>query len=153
VQPGLLNPSREARYPFLSAENYTVTSDATDEYNCVAWAAGVSDPGQWWPEPEAPEYYWPPGARRDNTLEAFAEGFGTLGYEVCESAALETGFEKIAVYALHGDSPQHVARQLRSGEWTSKLGGCEDIQHSRLEDLAGGMYGRPALIMRRPATN
>lgn len=140
---------RERRFPLLDPENYRVTSEATDDYNCVGWAASETDPGQWWPLPDAPEYYWPPGARRDETLEAFEEGFGQLGYTVCEDESHEAGFEKIAVYTSRG-VPTHVARQLPDGNWTSKLGAWEDIQHLALRDLAGGMYGQPALFMRRP---
>jgi hypothetical protein len=150
MQPPRRPPRWETRHPNLSPKNYIETSEASDEYNCAGWAVNPADPGLWWPMPGQPEYYWPPGARRDNTLEAFVEGFGTLGYEVCDNADLEPGFEKIAVYALHGDSPQHVALQLPDGRWTSKLGDDEDIEHTTLHALTNGPYGRPELFMRRP---
>ena len=141
--------NRELRFPLLDADSYRVTSEATDDYNCVGWAADDIDPGQWWPLPDAPEYFWPEGARRDETLDAFIEGFGIIGYAVCANGELEPGLEKVAVYAARG-TPTHVARQLSDGRWTSKLGEWEDIEHANLRDLSGGMYGQLELFMSRP---
>lgn len=64
-----LSRSREQRFPLLDPGNYSVESDESQDYNCAAWAAGDNS-RLWWPEPDLIEYYWPPGARRDNTLEA-----------------------------------------------------------------------------------
>jgi hypothetical protein len=61
---------------------------------------------------------------------------------------LESGFEKIALFASDG-VPKHAARQLESGRWTSKLGTREDIEHA-LHDLEGAIYGSVALVMKRP---
>jgi hypothetical protein len=132
----------------LDPDRYIVTSDETDAYNCVGWAASELDPGQWWPMPDAPEYFWPEGARRDETLDAFAEGLTMLGYRICTDGAHEPGFEKIAVFAARG-APTHVARQLPDGRWTGKLGPWEDIEHESPMDLAGGLYAHPELFMRR----
>ena len=50
--------------------------------------------------------------------------------------SLEIGFEKVAIYSdAHG--PQHVARQLPDGKWTSKLGQQVDVEHSTLSVLEG----------------
>jgi len=149
VEPRRLARRHELLFPLLDPGSYAVTNDETDEYNCVGWATDEVDPGQWWPLPDAPEYFWPPGARRDETLEAFVEGFGSLGFRVCENSDLEPGIEKVAVYASRG-VPTHVARQLPGGRWTSKLGTWEDIEHSALRDLAGGFYGQPVLFLSRP---
>ena len=43
---------------------------------------------------------------------------------------------------------QHVARQLESGLWTSKLGLSVDISHS-LHDLEGDTYGEVAALLCR----
>jgi hypothetical protein len=60
--------------------------------------------------------------------------------------------EKIAIYGT-GDSgreePTHAALQLASGQWTSKLGKCEDIIHNNLEDVNGPVYGRVIAFMAR----
>jgi hypothetical protein len=68
----------------------------------------------------------------------------------CEDGRLESGFEKIALFALEG-LPKHAARQLQSGRWTSKLGRLEDIEHT-LDDLTGALYGSVALVMKRPVS-
>ena len=79
-----------------------------------------------------------------------------IGYEVCPigSRALEPGVQKIALYVDEDGTPTHAARQLPSGEWTSKLGRAEDIRHKTLEALEGSAgqppgYGRAKLILKR----
>lgn len=71
--------------------------------------------------------------------------YATLGYETCQTRDLEPGKRKIAIYAK-GDLPTHAARQLPTGEWTSKLGRYVDIGHA-LTDLEGEVYGTVAVIM------
>ena len=87
------------------------------------------------------------------TLAAFIAAFRTLGYELCSDGALEQGIEKIAIYTLNG-KPTHAARQLPSGDWTSKLGKWVDIQHTTAESVSTfpkcSIYGKPAQFMRRP---
>lgn len=70
-------------------------------------------------------------------------------YKVCESGSLESGIEKIAIYVDDSGIPQHVARQLQDGTWTSKLGKEEDIQHNLLEALEGDLYGKVTVFMMR----
>ena len=96
-------------------------------------------------------YYWPPGVPRSDGLDAWTRLFGLFGYRECASAALETGAEKIAIYATFDGEAHHVARQLPSGFWTSQLGGGEDIEHPTLQALAGSIYGEPVKFMRRAA--
>ena len=79
------------------------------------------------------------------------ELFRTAGYESCDDGALEVGQEKVAIYA-RDDRPQHAARQLANGRWTSKLGDYEDIEHDTPEELEGDgryEYGRIVVFMRR----
>ena len=84
----------------------------------------------------------------ENSLAAFVESFSTLGYELCVDGVLKDGFERVAIY----QSPagvQHVARQLNTGRWTSKLGGLEDIEHGSPAELDGREYGEVVQYMRR----
>jgi hypothetical protein len=81
-------------------------------------------------------------------VAAFQQAFASLGYELCANANLETGFEKIALYAI-GGIPTHAARQLRDGRWVSKLGELEDIEHASLDVLTGAVYGEVAAVLRR----
>jgi hypothetical protein len=71
-----------------------------------------------------------------------------LGYVECTEEALETGFEKMATFADAGLLTRHVARQLSTGRWTSKLGELEDIEHD-LRALEGSEYGSVVLLMKR----
>jgi hypothetical protein len=63
-------------------------------------------------------------------------------YQVCSDGGLEPGVEKVAIYVDDFGIPQHVARQLPDGTWTSKLGKGEDIGHVSPESLAGDLYGK-----------
>ena len=139
---------RELKYPNLAATDYSVKSDPTDEYNCAAFVVGITDDNLW-PEPGLEEYSWPPGAKREESLDAFIVGYGHWGFQVCADATLEDGFEKIAIYAEY-DVPHHVAVQLADGRWASKLGRGEDIHHPTLEALSSpNWYGEPSLFMRK----
>lgn len=139
----------ESFFPHLSHSKYEITSPATDAYNCIAWAADVTD--QWlWPDPLYEEF-WPSQVQRTQTLDSFLNAFRTLGYEQCEQAELEPGFEKVALYASAGGIPTHAAKQLDSGQWSSKLGAQQDITHDSLDALAGETYGQAVVFLKRAA--
>ena len=133
----------ERLFPRMRQEGYRITSPATEQYNCIAWAAGADD--VWWDPAE--DYAWPDGVPRNYATASLVSVFEGLGYGVCDSADLEAGFEKVAVY---GDATtyHHAARQLSSGKWTSKLGPDEDIEHRSPESLSE--YYGAAIILRRP---
>lgn len=142
------NLKLERAFSNLGPTDYCVTSDETQQYNCIAWAAGRSD-RWWWPDPQE---FWPHGVPRENTIDAFKLAFSRMRYRVCKSSEFEMGFEKIAIYAKNGE-PTHAARQLPNGKWTSKCGGFHDIEHANLECLGGYgsyEYGEVVLIMKRP---
>jgi len=132
-------------FPNLSPTGYSVTSLASADYNCIAWAAGVANEW-WWPDPMGVSP-WPASARREETVAAFVEAFQSLGYLPCIDDSVEPGFEKVALYALAG-LPKHAARQLPNGRWTSKLGALEDIEHT-LDGLVGAWYGTIVQILKR----
>jgi hypothetical protein len=144
-----------AAFPGLVAADCLQTSDVSRRYNCIAHAAG-EEKRWWWPvgpdgrgaSPMMPLPYWPPGAPRALTLEAFEVAFSTLGYQRCESDALEPGVEKVAIFVASNGRPMHAARQLDDGGWTSKLGSSEDIRHV-LRQVEGDAYGTVALLMAR----
>lgn len=135
-------------FPLLDADNHRLTSPTSREYNCIGWAAG--DTAAWW-WPDAEEVgYWPAGVPRKETLAAFIQAFESLGYEPCNGAEVEEGFEKIAIYT-RGGTPTHAARQLPTGRWSSKLGIQEDIEHE-LGALNGPAYGTVVAVLRRQQT-
>lgn len=145
-------PVRLSRiFPRLESAPYKITSPEDVKYNCVAWAAG---PGEirrnWWPAP-SPFYYWP-AEPREETVAGFVKAFAQFGYTVCVTSEPEPGYERLAIYADDMNIPTHMARQLPSGEWTSKLGELEDIQHATLDQLSGSDYGRVVQILKRKRT-
>jgi hypothetical protein len=136
----------EALFPRLQGSPYQITSPPTQSYNCIAWATG--DNVRWWWPDLANQRYWPIGVPRIETVAAFIQAYETLGYVPCQDETLESGFEKIAHFADEA-GPQHAARQLSNGRWTSKLGELQDIEHD-LHDLEGTDYGNVVAYMKRP---
>jgi hypothetical protein len=132
------------RFPGLQQDGYVPTSPSDVLYNCVAHAA--AQPNRWW-WPTG-RYFWPPGIRRAESIDAFISAFRTLGYAPCADGDLQPDLEKVAIYAKNG-KPTHVARQLPSGRWTSKLGDHIDIEHATPGALAGNHYGHPVQFMER----
>ncbi|MCI0701929.1 MAG: hypothetical protein L0241_12680 [Planctomycetia bacterium] len=55
---------------------------------------------------------------------------------MCETGEVETGGEKIALYAL-ASVPTHAARQLPDGKWTSKLGRGPLVRHNTTHGVEG----------------
>ena len=131
-------------FPKLLVTGYKKTSEFTRRYNCLAWAAGETH-RRW--DPNDPSAYWP--AKREQTFDAFKQAYATRDYVECADGDFEHGFEKIAIFAI-GDKPQHAARQVGTGAWTSKLGPDIDIEHPNLEGLEAGVYGDVAFFMKRP---
>jgi hypothetical protein len=129
----------------LVAAGYKITSDPTEEENCIGHAAGR--PNEWWDPDE--DQIWPDGVPRDYTVESLVLAFATLDYALCDSAGNEPGYEKVAIYS-DDDEYTHAARQLEDGSWSSKLGPDDDINHPTLESLADGTYGKVVRVMKRP---
>lgn len=135
-------------FPDLAGAAHDETSPQTKKYNCIAWAAGESH-RRWWPDdPDLGFSHWPISAPRETTLAAFVAAFESVGYKTCTSPDRERGFEKVVLYA-DALGPQHAARQLANGKWTSKLGDAEDIGHKTPESLNGPLYGQPVAYFRR----
>ena len=139
-----MDESLEEIIPGLALSGYEITSEPSDVYNCIAWAAG--DDTDWWDW--HPGAYWPEPVPRRREVEYLIMVFEHLGYEVCDNGNLEAGYDKVAVYACNG-LWEHAARQLADGRWTSKLGRDVDITHPTPESLAGDIFGNVHCIMRR----
>jgi len=136
-----------AEFPNLQPGNHTVTSNSDPKYNCFAWAAHHTDR---WLDPLRPLGYWPPQIPPRATLNNFTAVYEAEGWVRCESPAPEAGYEKIAIYTDRRGLPQHAARLLENGKWTSKLGEEEDIDHDDLQVFDGSDYGQAARYLRRP---
>lgn len=139
----------ECWFPNLEHEIYCAESERDEDYNCIAWAADDTD--QWWePTPDPLDGFWPiPWRAYDK--DCYVEAFRTDGgYEVCATDfSLEQGYEKVALYLDANQRPKHMARQLPSGIWTSKLGKSWDILHQTHKGVEGATYGNAVVVMRR----
>ncbi len=136
----------EKLFTSLRKGSYRTTSPRSSRYNCIAWALGHDDIR--FDYHPLVSYYWPRRCPRDDSVDAFVCVLCTEGFEQCESGDLRPDTEKVAIYAK-GQVATHVARQLPTGLWTSKIGVLEDIEHE-LADLEGEEYGRIACFLSRP---
>jgi hypothetical protein len=139
---------KESKWPFLASEGYVATSEATWDYNCIAFAADVET--QWWWPDEDGNAFWPLTVPREETKQAFIDAYATLNYEVCNDGLLEEEYEKIVIYVSNGQ-PTHASKQLPDGRWKSKLGDWEDIQHNTPKAVEEHVYGKAEIYMKRPA--
>lgn len=135
-------------FPHLTNQNHFITSPRTDNYNCISWAFGIDNR---WMEPANPNSYWPFETFSTDPLEAMILAYQEKGYEKCDNPDLEAGYSKVAIY-VGSEGLRHAAVQLESGNWTSKLGGLEDIQHETLVCLEGKEYGKAQVFLRKPST-
>lgn len=134
-------------FPLLALENHSVESPESDEYNCIGWACGLNDRSLW---PANEFHEWPADLPQEDELQSFIALFQKYGYEICASPDLESGFEKVAVYAINNE-PTHAARQLASGKWASKMGyDGVDIEHDAVDNVEGPGYGRAVVFLGRP---
>ena len=134
--------------------DFKFTSQATPNYNCIAWALHYED--RWmWPGGEEAKFfdgfnYWPDGVEDDEDITAFIFAFQLKGYSVCESWNHEEGYRKIALYVKEGTTKcTHASRELSSGKWTSKLGEFHDIQHGTPLSIEGENYGKVYCVMKK----
>ena len=81
------------KFPFSIFEPFIITSPATRQYNCIAWAFG-DDKKFYWPDAEK-LMFWPNNVPREETIEAFISLYKTIGYNICGNGNFENGFEKI----------------------------------------------------------
>jgi hypothetical protein len=129
-------------------KGYRNTSEPTIAYNCLAWALGIN----WAYYSESPRcagYIWFPGVEREWNAKNILKIFENHGYSICDNRDLEMGYEKVVFYEDENGIPQHFARQLENGKWTSKLGDLNDIEHDNLECLICPVYGKPQTVLKR----
>jgi len=143
-------------FPHLKEDGWRKSSDESEEYNCIAFAAG--DVNRKWDPDESGGRYWPEGVPRTLELSSFIKLYEVeRGFVQCDlNYDLEAGVEKIAIYCnfnpqLKTVEVTHAARQLPSGKWTSKLGDVDDIEHNTPEAVSGSWraYGTVKQVMKR----
>ncbi len=136
-------------FPRLSGEAFQIVAPTSNRYNCIAYAAG--DTSEWWDIVEG-DYYWPHFATRSDRIESLIEVFAGLGFQQCQDSSLESGYEKVALYEEQGVW-KHAALQTPTGRWRSKMGQGPVIEHLSPESLCDGIYGNPAVLMRRSTSH
>lgn len=109
----------ENLFPNLKQNHYKVTSPYDPSYNCIAWAA--DDNCTWWEPDPMGIYYWPRRIPRKYSVESYRAAYERMGYKIISEDSLESNCKKVAIFSNEG-VPTHVARQLESGYWTSKIG-------------------------------
>jgi hypothetical protein len=142
-----------AKHPGLVGSGSNKSSEWSSSYNCFAFALGENS--RWVQATPALGFKtsWPAAVARQETVAAYKLVFALRGYDQCKDAALEADYEKVALYVdVHG-RPQHAARQLPDGRWTSKMGQDIDIEHPDVAILDDKTYGRPSVFLRRPKPN
>src|SRR5207253_9492905 len=74
-RPPMVEPI-EALFPELRDSAFRVSSPATRDYNCIAWAA-TDTKHWWWPDidPDNDTIFWPAGVGTEETLDAFLAAF------------------------------------------------------------------------------
>lgn len=147
-RPKHLKPCPEL--PNLRKKNHDVTSDIDPRYNCIAYAAGITN-RKYWPV-WAPDCYWPPNVPMVVHVDAFVRLYETFGYALIggpPQSNYRSDVERIAIFATADGKPTHAARELGPNKWASKLGNSFDIEHQQ-SAVTGGLYGEVILYMGRP---
>lgn len=130
-------------------------------YNCVGSA--MDDKSRWWfpfkagdTSQNCGEFFWPSEAKRGTgTAESEVKAFDDLFVRVSKGSVTknekpEAGFVKMAMFTLRG-RPVHIARQVSTGQWLSKIGFAQQITHD-LHDLDKNQssYGNVSKIYKVP---
>ena len=97
-----------------------------------------------------PYFNWPGDLPQNDHAETYIRFFEQHGYQLADGPFVEPGFTKIAIY-VEDDKFRHVARQLRNGQWSSKIGSKEDVIHelTALESHGPFGYGAASIFMKK----
>lgn len=146
LKPSARLPTLRKDFPKLSKQSHDVTSDWDTDYNCIAFAAGITNKKVF--PASRQDYFWPsnlPNVRTPAALEKFYEMYG---YKKCADGAYVKGKEKIAIYAKASGEATHAAKQVGDKRWASKLGDAYDIEHDP-NAVSGPLYGDVVMYMER----
>ena len=136
-------------FPLARAGDIVTDSEMTPEYNCVGWALHLKR-SVIWPDDDQ-QHQWAPDLPRRPDKDIFCAFFEKMGFSECNDENFEQSREKIAIYS-RGNEVLHVARQLRDGRWTSKLGPLADVLHPTALSISDGWFGVLAILMSREWT-
>lgn len=91
----------DAQFPALAAAGYEIIGEPTDEYNCIAYAAGETH--RWWSNEDSVQLYWPEPAGRTPLIASLIAVFTNLGYEPADDDSVEAGYVKVALFRTMGN--------------------------------------------------
>lgn len=83
----------ESKFPSLKKEGYRITSDATTDYNCIAWAIEKDDL-VWWPD-TMDQFPWPQNLAREEQLQIFTAFFSNLVTKFVTAKTLNRALKKL----------------------------------------------------------
>lgn len=123
--------------------NFWFTSLRTEDYNCIAWAQEITD--DWLQLTD--------GRNLVYEIDKYIEYFKSLGFLECDKKEIIDLDKETKVIAVYYSSSNraftHVARRLENGNWASKLGDWEDIEHNVPEVLLGSSYGDSVVYLKK----
>lgn len=134
--------------PRLADRGFEITSEATHDYNCIAWSVGETTQF-WWPV-NVGGYFWPTNAI-EPALRDFEQMYADFGYARCVHVDHEGDADQVAIYLDQSGTPTHASRRLENGNWTSKLGDAEDIEHTDVNGVCCDTYGETVVMLCRPS--
>lgn len=135
--------------PLKNDVNFRLLSPFSYQYNCIAFAMGMSD--RWVDPADIPWHWWPPVAKGES-VEHLKNAFRYFGFEECGmDDRVDDSYDKVAIYC-DGDRWTHAARIVSEGIYHSKFGESYDGCHSR-GNVLQAQYGVVCLIMRRLKTD
>src|SRR6266436_2853677 len=121
--------------PRLRGTNWRIASRPRKRYNCIAWAVG--DTLQRWDLGKG--NHWPQGVPQRYNFGCLVRAYIAAGFSVCtttEGRVFDAAYETVVLFEKSG-LWEHAAKLLKNGMWSSKLGDCEDIEHSTPESVGG----------------
>ena len=141
-------------FPRLASDNhFQITSECTPLYNCIGWALGLDDVWVALDHPSnMPWIWWPKGVPATEKQSSLIALFAYFGFEKCNDAEAEDGFDKVALYGIDGNWT-HAARVVAKDEFHSKIGTAWDIHHSNGDVFADTEYGEVFAYMKRLIVN
>jgi len=142
-------------FPKLAVDkNFEITSKASNDYNCIAWACKYDDR---WIQPSylgQPNLdcvvWWPPEVQEGTDISCLVTVFENQGFAICDTFDYEKEYTKVALYINESNNEwTHAAREKKNGFWTSKLGHNVDIQHSTPYTIENIIYGKVFCFMKK----
>lgn len=135
--------------PLKNDVNFKLLSDFSFQYNCIAFAMGMTD--RWVDHSNIAWHWWPP-VEKGESVDHLIKAFQYFGFEECGlDDNIDDLYDKIAIYHVK-KRWTHAARIVANGIYHSKFGESFDGRHSS-GNVLQAQYGNVCMIMRRLKTD